>query len=147
MRFPNHDLNKQKRVARASYHPILSLRRASCRIRTNDPEITNHVLWPTELKRQCQFSPQLEAFSLQFRPVCGCKVTNLFRHTKTFYTFFRKKIHHTKKIPSSMTCSPITKQRSRLIKHLTIKANNQAFARQNSLVINSTSHIHHRPNP
>ena len=25
---------------------------ASCRIRTNDPEITNHVLWPTELKRQ-----------------------------------------------------------------------------------------------
>ena len=26
--------------------------RASCRIRTNDLEITNHVLWPTELKRQ-----------------------------------------------------------------------------------------------
>ena len=25
---------------------------ASCRIRTNDPEITNHVLWPTELKRR-----------------------------------------------------------------------------------------------
>ena len=25
---------------------------ASCRIRTNDPEITNHVLWPAELKRQ-----------------------------------------------------------------------------------------------
>ena len=30
----------------------LILERASCRIRTNDPEITNHVLWPTELKRQ-----------------------------------------------------------------------------------------------
>ena len=29
--------------------------RASCRIRTNDPEITNHVLWPTELKRQFDF--------------------------------------------------------------------------------------------
>ena len=28
--------------------------RASCRIRTNDPEITNHVLWPAELKRQLQ---------------------------------------------------------------------------------------------
>ncbi len=27
-------------------------KRASCRIRTNDPEITNHVLWPTELKRR-----------------------------------------------------------------------------------------------
>ena len=26
--------------------------RASCRIRTNDPEITNHVLWPAELKRR-----------------------------------------------------------------------------------------------
>ena len=25
---------------------------ASCRIRTNDPEITKHVLWPTELKRR-----------------------------------------------------------------------------------------------
>ena len=31
---------------------FLTFRRASCRIRTNDPEITNHVLWPTELKRQ-----------------------------------------------------------------------------------------------
>ena len=28
-----------------------SLFRASCRIRTNDPEITNHVLWPAELER------------------------------------------------------------------------------------------------
>ena len=28
---------------------------ASCRIRTNDPEITNHVLWPTELKRHSFF--------------------------------------------------------------------------------------------
>ena len=31
---------------------VILLFRASCRIRTNDPEITNHVLWPTELKRQ-----------------------------------------------------------------------------------------------
>ena len=31
---------------------IVHLFWASCRIRTNDPEITNHVLWPTELKRQ-----------------------------------------------------------------------------------------------
>ena len=30
---------------------LFSFLRASCRIRTNDPEITNHVLWPTELKR------------------------------------------------------------------------------------------------
>ena len=32
--------------------PSAIIFRASCRIRTNDPEITNHVLWPTELKRQ-----------------------------------------------------------------------------------------------
>ena len=32
--------------------PIRLFFRASCRIRTNDPEITNHVLWPTELKRR-----------------------------------------------------------------------------------------------
>ena len=32
------------------------LLRASCRIRTNDPEITNHVLWPTELKRRSTWS-------------------------------------------------------------------------------------------
>ena len=31
---------------------LSNLNRASCRIRTNDPEITNHVLWPTELKRR-----------------------------------------------------------------------------------------------
>ena len=31
---------------------LVQLFRASCRIRTNDPEITNHVLWPTELKRR-----------------------------------------------------------------------------------------------
>ena len=44
---------------RSGNHPYVfshtlshALRRASCRIRTNDPEITNHVLWPTELKRQ-----------------------------------------------------------------------------------------------
>ena len=40
---------------------------ASCRIRTNDPEITNHVLWPTELKRQCQFSPCIRFWSLDRR--------------------------------------------------------------------------------
>ena len=33
---------------------VFALNRASCRIRTNDPEITNHVLWPTELKRQAK---------------------------------------------------------------------------------------------
>ena len=31
---------------------LIAILRASCRIRTNDPEITNHVLWPTELKRR-----------------------------------------------------------------------------------------------
>ena len=54
-----HNINKKERcVLKPGYHlsfpfifsfPICG---ASCRIRTNDPEITNHVLWPTELKRR-----------------------------------------------------------------------------------------------
>ena len=42
-------VGKQKRNLLFEKIPFL---RASCRIRTNDPEITNHVLWPTELKRR-----------------------------------------------------------------------------------------------
>ena len=55
---------------------------ASCRIRTNDPEITNHVLWPTELKRQ--------------RHLCAVTVVKrvqmygFFLNYKTFSTFFSK---------------------------------------------------------
>ena len=30
--------------------------RAECQIRTDDPEITNHVLWPTELIRHLFYS-------------------------------------------------------------------------------------------
>lgn len=42
--------------------------RASCRIRTNDPEITNHVLWPTELKRQLsKISWEAEAPTFKLR--------------------------------------------------------------------------------
>ena len=37
---------------------------ASCRIRTNDPEITNHVLWPTELKRLSLQSQSFEIYNL-----------------------------------------------------------------------------------
>ena len=42
-------LKERQRKKEAKRPPLL---RASCRIRTNDPEITNHVLWPTELKRR-----------------------------------------------------------------------------------------------
>ena len=58
---------------------------ASCRIRTNDPEITNHVLWPTELKRQ--------------RSLCAVTVVKrvqmygFFFNYKTFSTFFLKNMH------------------------------------------------------
>ena len=40
---------KKKEISIGNF---LLLFRASCRIRTNDPEITNHVRWPTELKRR-----------------------------------------------------------------------------------------------
>ena len=50
---------------------------ASCRIRTNDPEITNHVLWPTELKRHLLF-------------VCGCKGSNNILRCNSWRHFFSK---------------------------------------------------------
>ena len=54
-------------------YPIISTFRASCRIRTNDPEITNHVLWPTELKRLILYR-HLQEMSVS----SGCKVTHIF---------------------------------------------------------------------
>ena len=50
--------------------------RASCRIRTNDPEITNHVLWPTELKRLATqaSAPRLESLLSE----SGCKGRHYF---------------------------------------------------------------------
>ena len=47
---------------------------ASCRIRTNDPEITNHVLWPTELKRQVRICSRFKELRLRN----GCKITHYF---------------------------------------------------------------------
>ena len=54
--------------------------RADRGIRTHDPEITNHVLWPTELYRQC-FSVSSEM---------DCKDKGLFLQSK----FFSLKISH-----------------------------------------------------
>lgn len=61
--------------------------------------------------------------------------------------FSQKKFHRTKKIPPSKPSSSIAKHRIRPIKYLTIKANNQAFARLDSFVINSTTHIHSSSQP
>ena len=60
--------------------------RASCRIRTIDPEITNHVLWPTELKRLALSirSPTLESFSRK----ADAKVGIFFELPKLFGDFF-----------------------------------------------------------
>ena len=55
---------------------------ASCRIRTNDPEITNHVLWPTELKRR------VLPFSRFMRPQKRCKGRTFFLFHKIFSLFF-----------------------------------------------------------
>ena len=46
-----HDLIKKGIESKLSCLSLITSW-ASCRIRTNDPEITNHVLWPTELKRR-----------------------------------------------------------------------------------------------
>ena len=48
---PGTPCSQSRCANRTALHPESKFR-ASCRIRTNDPEITNHVLWPTELKRR-----------------------------------------------------------------------------------------------
>ena len=65
--------------------PSLFLR-ASCRIRTNDPEITNHVLWPTELKRH------YFAAVPPHRVRNGCKFRHLFHSHKIFAGFYLLRI-------------------------------------------------------
>ena len=89
--------------------------RASCRIRTNDPEITNHVLWPTELKRRVgklaisrrynqlpllRSSPGGFIRSWPYRTYpflfCECKGRHYFQNYNTFEYFFlilAEKIH------------------------------------------------------
>ena len=63
----------------------VQLFRASCRIRTNDPEITNHVLWPTELKRRFSAAVIVKISNLLEN---GCKDTHYFLTAKTFRDFF-----------------------------------------------------------
>ena len=60
--------------------------RASCRIRTNDPEITNHVLWPTELKRLA-LSIRSPIWSPYYRKA-DAKVGIIFELPKLFEFFF-----------------------------------------------------------
>ena len=57
---------------------------ASCRIRTNDPEITNHVLWPTELKRHFNF----RLLRSKLFPFATANVRHFFLLTKYFDTKF-----------------------------------------------------------
>ena len=57
--------------------------RASCRIRTNDPEITNPVLWPTELKRQMQFCKLFQRPTSEI----ACKYRHYFLIRKNFCAF------------------------------------------------------------
>ena len=54
--------------------------RADRGIRTHDPEITNHVLWPTELYRQAHSDPSIAKRD--------CKGRVFFRICKTFCIIF-----------------------------------------------------------
>ncbi|MFR8949361.1 MAG: hypothetical protein ACLVJI_09455, partial [Bacilli bacterium] len=47
-----------------------------------DPEITNHVLWPTELKR---------LVAHRHKPESECKVTQIILSPKLFSIIFQKK--------------------------------------------------------
>ena len=53
--------------------------------RTHDPEITNHVLWPTELHRQCCFVFRLRLYFLNGI----AKVGIIFKSPKLFNLFLR----------------------------------------------------------
>ena len=85
----NSDISTQLKI-KSNKGSLLLLSWASCRIRTNDPEITNHVLWPTELKRRVgkqsisrryNLIPLLPSSPGGFKgswpyrtyPFCGCK--------------------------------------------------------------------------
>ena len=72
---------------------------ASCRIRTNDPEITNHVLWPTELKRRVM--QRFFATPFYTSAEKRCKGSAFFSTDKIFYKSFL----HTAILPSSHFCS------------------------------------------
>ena len=84
---------------------MVSFGGASCRIRTNDPEITNHVLWPTELKRRVgkllasrryNQLPLLRSRPGGFEgswpcktyPFCGCKDNEKFIDSKNISLLF-----------------------------------------------------------
>ena len=69
--------------------------RASCRIRTNDPEITNHVLWPTELKRQ-----SLWRAPTGWTRFAGAKIRPFLKLTKLSQVFFQKKCFFPVFLPS-----------------------------------------------
>ena len=81
---------------------------ASCRIRTNDPEITNHVLWPTELKRQVgklttshrynrlpllRSSPGGFTRSWSCRTYPGTKVDIIYLSASVFGDFFKRNFY------------------------------------------------------
>ena len=69
---------------------LLDIQGADGGIRTHDPEITNHVLWPTELHRHST--------------VTGCKGRDIFLICKFFGKFFQTFFHFCFKQPYS-ACS------------------------------------------
>ena len=79
--------------ARFNHLPTYPKFRASCRIRTNDPEITNHVLWPTELKRRLLVEAAVACFKRVQRYELFLKHQII---SSFFAVFFRKKFisHH-----------------------------------------------------
>ena len=100
----NEPCTFQRKAMKPKFHRLSFW--ASCRIRTNDPEITNHVLWPTELKRRVgklsvshryNRLPLLRSSPGGFDgswpystyPYCGAKVRTLALTTKLSLSFFR----------------------------------------------------------
>ena len=74
------DLQSAAIATMRTSHGVLSFR-ADRGIRTHDPEITNHVLWPTELYRRVQRPSFAER---------DCKGRHYFGVCKLFSIFFYK---------------------------------------------------------
>ena len=73
--------------------------RAGCQIRTDDPEITNHVLWPTELIRLVYFSVFSER--LLFQTAAQSKELIFYSASLFFNFYFRFQEKKVGKLPAS----------------------------------------------
>ncbi|MCQ2244318.1 MAG: hypothetical protein MJZ32_08660, partial [Bacteroidaceae bacterium] len=96
----------------------------------NDPEITNHVLWPTELKRQNFSISENKLFSMCSKT--AAKVRLFLKPANFSLLFFRKKQKKSRLID---ICHATTNSRAHLNQrslHISYKSNTFALTYNNT---------------